>query len=120
MRFRRLRWAIFGGVVGAVLTVAAFVVGFIITPDPSDVDVADAAGVAKAWAAEHRRPHEIYRVPQCESETSAATADRFACWVHYEPQNRTFTLLMRTVAPGGEYKVVLAEVRRGRHPIPDF
>jgi hypothetical protein len=45
---------------------------------------------------------------------------RFACHVRFEPSGRKFTLYIRKVAPHGDYELVVTQVRRGVHPIPDF
>jgi hypothetical protein len=119
MTLRRLRWVALGVVIGVVVTVAGVVVASIVTPDPSDADLEDAGRIADRWAAEHQRPGEKDRGRDC-TEDNWFPAYRFACWVRFEPTGRTYTLYMRTVAPDGEYEVALAQVKRGRHPIPDF
>jgi hypothetical protein len=118
-RFQRLRWAALGVVVGVAVTVAAFIVGSVVTSDPSDVDALDAAKIAEKWAADHRRPGERYQGQDCEVEVGV-TPDRFACWVRFEPTGRKFTLYMRTVVRHGDYEIALEQVRSGIHPIPDF
>jgi hypothetical protein len=118
-RFQRFRWAALGAVLGAVATVATFVVASIATPDPSDVDVSDAAKVADNWARDHERPGEGNPAPECTAE-AGVSADRFACYVRYEPTARKVTLFIQTVVGDGKYEAAVIEVRPGVHEIPDF
>jgi hypothetical protein len=116
-RFQRFRWTALGIVIGVVLTVGAIVVGSIITPDSSDADLDDAGRIADAWATDNKRSGERYAGRDCGTD-GWYPAYRFACWVRFEPTGRRFTLYMRTAAPDGDYEVVLAQVRKGRHPLP--
>jgi hypothetical protein len=118
-RFRRLRWAALGAVFAAVATVAAFIVASIATPDPSDVDVSDAAKVADGWARDHQAPGERYRPPDCKAE-AGVSADRFACYVRYQPTGRKVTLFIQTVVRDDRYEAAVIEVRPGIREIPDF
>jgi hypothetical protein len=77
-KYRRLRWVAAGFVAGVIVSVVAvFVVGSIVTSDPSDADVEDAARLAERWAAEHQRAGERSGSHDCEAD-SGFPAYRFA------------------------------------------
>src|SRR5262245_47450737 len=118
-RFQRLRWTALGVAVGVALSAGALVVGSLVSSDPTDVDVLDAAKVAEKWAADHRKPGERYKGRDCEAATDVIP-DRFACWARFEPTGRRFTLYMRTVVRDGDYEIALVQVRAGIHQISDI
>jgi hypothetical protein len=115
-RFRRLRWVTLGVLVGVSISVALVVLVAAITAK-NDLDADDAARVAGEWAATHRTTVETGNVKTCEMD---AGGYRFACHIRFEPTGREFTLFIRKVAPQGDYELVVTQVRRGIHPIPDF
>jgi hypothetical protein len=115
-RLQRLRWVLFGTVVGAGLTIAiGIALGLFV--GWKGVDARDAARVADRWAAAHRTSLETYHASHCETD---AGGYRFECLVSFEPSGRRFTLFMRKEAPHGHYEVVLWHVRRGVVRMPDF
>src|SRR5687768_10018591 len=115
-RRQRVRWTLLGVLVGVVITITAWI-GLSLVLDPNDPDADDAAKVAGRWAAEHRQARERYAGSDCGTD---AGGYRFVCHVQFEPTGRRFTLFMRKIAEGGDYAVVIAHVRKGEHPLPDF
>jgi hypothetical protein len=115
-RFQRLRWITLGVLVGVSITVALVVLVAAITAN-HDLDADDAAKVAAQWAAEHRMTDKTADVKSCEMD---AGGFRFVCHVRFESTGRRFTLFIRKIAPHGNYELVVTQVRRGVHPIPDF
>jgi hypothetical protein len=116
---QRVKWTLLGVLVGAVLTILAWVgLALVFTANDVDaVDADDAAMVAERWAAEHRQARERYAGRACGTD---AGGYRFVCHVRFEPNDRRFTLFMRKIAEGGDYSVVIAHVQKGKHPLPDF
>jgi hypothetical protein len=115
-KWPRARWVLVGVLIGAVLTVLAWV-GLAAVLGLNDVDAEDATGVADRWALHHRQASESYGGSDCAMD---AGGYRFVCHVRFEPTDRRFTLFMRKIAEGGDYAVVIAHVQKGTHPLPDF
>ena len=115
-KWQRRRWILLGVLIGAVLTIMAWV-GLVLLFAANDVDAEDATKVADQWAAEHKQARERYSGSDCEVDPGGY---RFACYVRFEPTDRRFTLFMRKIAEGGDYAVVIAHVQKGKHPLPDF
>jgi hypothetical protein len=65
-----------------------------------------------------RRPGEQSTEHDCQLEAGVG-ADRFLCWVTFNPSRRVVTLFIQTVVDDDEYEAAIIAVRRGKREWPD-